>query len=149
MATMATSVQSYLRDVGIDAKLALQDRATFIQTRTGGWNNGMVWFDINFASSELGSRLIPAISSKGTDYKSILVPADFDAKLSQAISEPDKAKRAVLYQELEKMIIDSYCLAMPCYVNATFAATNLQVRDFNFNNYGQAIWNPENVWLSK
>jgi peptide/nickel transport system substrate-binding protein len=150
IATMCTAVQSYLRDSSIDAKLVLQERAAMVQTRTGGWNNGMVWFDINFAgSADLGSRLIPAISSKGTDYKSILAPADYDAKLFQAVVEPDQAKRTALYQDLEKMIIDTYCLAIPCYVNATFAATNLQVRDFTFNNYGQGIWEPENVWISK
>ncbi len=147
--TMVTAVQSYLRDAGINVKLTLQDRATYIQTRTGGWNNGMVWFDINFASSELGPRLLSALSSQGKDYKSILVPADYDAKLFQALSEPDQTKRGALYQELEKMIIDTYCLAIPCYVNATFAATNFQVHDFTFNNYGQSIWEPENVWLSK
>jgi peptide/nickel transport system substrate-binding protein len=150
MGTMCTAMQSYLRDVGIDAKLVLQERAAFIQTRTGGWNNGMVWFDINFSSgSDLSSRLLPAISSKGTDYKSILVPADYDAKLLQASVESDRTKSTTLSQELEKMLIDTYCLAIPCYVNATFSATNLQVRDFNFNNYGQAIWDPENAWLSK
>jgi peptide/nickel transport system substrate-binding protein len=150
MGTMCTAMQSYLRDVGIDAKLVLQERAAFIQTRTGGWNNGMVWFDINFSSaSDLSARLLPAISSKGTDYKSILVPPDYDAKLLQASVESDKAKSTALSQELEKMLIDTYCLAIPCYVNATFTATNLQVRDFNFNNYGQGIWDPENTWLSK
>jgi peptide/nickel transport system substrate-binding protein len=148
--TMCTAVQSYLRDASIDAKLVLQERAAMVQTRTGGWTNGMVWYDINFAgSADLGSRLISALSSKGTDYKSIFVPADYDAKLLQAVVEPNDAKRAALYQELEKMIIDTYCLAIPCYVNATFAATNLQVRDFTFNNYGQGIWEPENVWISK
>lgn len=150
MNTAYTAVQSYLRDANVDAKLVLLERATMIQTRTGGWNNGMVWFDINFSgNAELGSKLIPAISSKGTDYKSILVPADYDAKLSQAIVEPDQAKRTALYQELEKMIIDTYCLAFPCYVITTLTASNLQVHDFNFNNYGQGIWNPEDVWLSK
>ena len=150
MNTAFTAVQSYLRDVNVDAKLVVQDHATNIQAMTGGWNNGMIWFDINFSgNADLGSRLIPAISSKGTNYKSILVPADYDAELFQAVVEPDQAKRTALYQDLEKKIIDTYCLAFPCYVNATFAATNLQVHDFNMDNYGQGMWNPENVWLSK
>jgi len=148
--TMALTSQSYLKDLGIDAQCVPQERATFIQTRTGGWNNGLVWFNINInASSDPGTRLRTNISSKGTEFKSILVPADYDAKLFQAIVEPDQAKRTILYQDLEKMIIDNYCLAIPCYVVGVLTATNLQLHDFNFNNYGPAIWNPENAWLSK
>lgn len=147
---MATGVQSYLKDVGIDAKLVPQERALRLQTETGGWHNGMVWYGpMLSAANDPGPTLRDGFSTVSTVYKSVYHPTDFDALLNKALVNPDTSTRKAQFQDLEKMVIDQYCLAFPCYTVAQTGITNLQVHNYNFTNYGASIWNPENVWLSK
>ena len=53
-----------------------------------------------------------------------------------------------MFQELEKMIIDKYCLANPVYISAQIYVISSDVQDCDYDSYdGGNAWTPENIWL--
>ena len=143
-----TMVQGYLKEVGIDCKLDVADRARINQVRKDGWKNQMVTImpgcDL---SMDPGTMLKNNVSNQSATVspKSLLIPADYDTKLTQTNTEIDPQKRITMIQELHKMIIDNYCLVTPVYVSASIFASAPVVHDWDL----LYDWHPENAWLSK
>lgn len=147
-----TMVQGYFSAVGIDLTLDSADAGRFVQTQTGGWNNQLV--DFNMPGSvgyDPGTGLSSRISSKASSYtpKSLYTPDDYNTQLTQAKTELDPAKRKAMFQDLQKMIIDQYCLAFPVYAGYSAAVSSLQVHDLELLEYAMIEWHPEKAWLSK
>lgn len=144
-------VQSYLNTVGIDAKLEAQERSLFLKTSTTGWK-GLIQYQPSYSIGfDPGASLIAYLSSKATSFTPVTIgiPTGYDTKLFQANSEPDAQKRQVLFQELSKIIIDDYCLAIPIYVSTSLVAISPKVHDLDMNKYCPHDWHPEKAWLSK
>jgi len=147
-----TTVQGYLSKVSIDAKLEPVSVGVLTETRAKGWNNKLVLFDVSYAIGfDPATPLTSRLSSKGTRYdlKSINIPADYDAELFQAAVERDTGKRAAMYQNLMKMIIDKYFMAVPIYIGNSLVAYSSTVHDLGMNESASHVWFPENIWLSK
>jgi peptide/nickel transport system substrate-binding protein len=148
------AVQAYFKEVGINAKLEVLDRNASTDKRTKGWTNSLVWFwpKVAVIDGDPGTQLKICLSSKGSSYdpKSLFIPADYDSLLTQANAERDSQKRVTMFQQLEKMIIDQYCLAVPVYVSAVFSIASPVVQGSDYDSYdGGNAWTPENIWLSK
>jgi ABC-type transport system substrate-binding protein len=89
-------------------------------------------------------------ASAGGRWPVATIPADYLALVKQVASEPDQAKRTALFQQMNKMIIDTYCLATPIYVGVTGAAFNpLVVHDFDVSILNATYWHPDYVWVTK
>jgi peptide/nickel transport system substrate-binding protein len=151
---MFTAVQAYFKDVGIEASVKSIDMTAFNALRMNGWTNSLLWFPpkVSTLDGDPGSTLRTNLSSASTMYdpKSVYIPSDYDSKLALANGERDVAKRAAMFQELNKMIIDQYCLASTVYISTSIYVYSSAVRDCDFAAYsGAAAWSPENIWLSK
>jgi peptide/nickel transport system substrate-binding protein len=145
-----TAVQAYLSAVGITAKLDPADTARFVNTYTVGWKNGLVHQTIACSvGSDPARALLSNLSSKRMQYASVALPADYDAALLAASTEPDAAKRKTQFQNVMKMIIDQYCMVIPIYRARFVGVSSAQVHDFSLNNIAPGVWHPETVWLSK
>jgi ABC-type oligopeptide transport system substrate-binding subunit len=98
-----------------------------------------------------GDGISPRLSSIANQFdpKSVYIPADYDAKLSQALIERDSQKRQTEYQEVMKTIYDQYCLVIPIYIQPNLLAYNPQVQDLDYLKFASRTWNPAKAWLSK
>lgn len=135
---VTTLVQEQLRKVGINVEVQVVEHATFHENIRKNLNpfvlyggtrltDGDVWFGLFFHSAEIPN---PETGNKGTNfahYKNI------DALIEQGRKERDQAKRAALYHEAQRRIInDAVCLPLtdvaapwirnPRRVQAPFAA---------------------------
>jgi ABC-type transport system substrate-binding protein len=144
------AIQTYLKEVGIDAQLELVAPATYVQTRDGGWKDGLITFlQANNIAADPGQSLVRHMSSKGTRYVSIIHPAEYEAKLAQAQAEPDIEKRKQLISEVTKMAVDQYCMVNYLYINYGAAVLVPEVKDSRYMHPCYQQWTPEDAWLSK
>lgn len=145
-----TAAQGNLRDVGIDAKLDAADPGRQAQAEAGTWNNLLLMYNIpaNLTADFL-YQLKMNLSSKGAKYRDIAFPADYEAKLSQALSELDLQKRTALSQELMTLIVDKYCMVIPIFLNSGITAQSVEVHDLDILSLSPAEWHPEKAWLGK
>jgi len=147
-----TAVQGYLVAVGINAQLDAADRGRFAQMITGGWSNQLVRFDIPCSKGmDPATALMTRLSSKAStfDTKSLYISPDYDAKLFLAATELDPQKRQSQFQELSKMIIDQYCMAIPLYIGASLMVKSPTLHNLDIYQYSLQEYHPENAWLSK
>jgi peptide/nickel transport system substrate-binding protein len=148
---MMTMVQSYLNAVGIKATLDVIDPTRFNTfAAKDGWNNQLTFFWIASGNGVVdGFKSKMTSLSTGFDTKSLLIPADYNAKYLQAALENDPAKRVPAYREVLRMATDTYCISVPILVNYYFKATSQNVHNCDMLDYGINEWRPENAWLSK
>jgi peptide/nickel transport system substrate-binding protein len=147
-----TAVQSYLSLIGIKMTLDAADRARSLQIQTGGWNNHLLGYSMPCSlGMEPGQALIGNFSSIANRItpESFYNPPDYDAKLSLAIAERDPEKSKTMFQELNRLIIDEYCMAIPLFVNSQFVVNSFNVHDLDKGKYNASQWRPEKAWLSK
>ena len=81
---MFTAIQSYLGQVGIEAKLEPVALASSVQNHTSGWDNGLMYLTSSGAHIDPGYILENRLSSKGAQFVSITHPADYEKKLFSA-----------------------------------------------------------------
>lgn len=152
---MGQAIAGYLSNVGIKTTIDIGDPARW-STFTHSVFSGMCPFFIsvnpmlNMADQfyyQLGG--VPA--NQGGRWPVATIPSDYLALVKQAEIEPVQAKRTALFQQMNKMIIDTYCLATPIYVGIFGAAYNpLTVHDFDLAVIeGGTYWHPEYVWVTK
>lgn len=148
-----TAVQGYLSAFGIEVKLDPADQARYLKVQTGGWSNQLVAADIpGSVGMDPGQGLGDNFSSKATriDVKSFYIPPAYDEKLSAAKVEFDGKKRVAMFQEIQKMMIDEFCMAIPIYVGYSSSVIDSStVQDLDLYQYSQPQWCPEKAWLKK
>ena len=147
-----TAVQAYLSAVGINAKLDGADLSRFVTVYTNGWTNAML-FPMSIANS-IGSdparALLTPLSSERSRFPSVSIPADYNNLLLAANTEPDAVKRQTEFQQINKMIIDQYCMVIPVHEHWYIAIYNSQVlHDFTMNGVAPGVWYPQKAWLSQ
>lgn len=151
--TPYSSIQAYLKDAGIDATLDIADQARFTQMQAKGWDNQLIFYNVGYSYGlDFGYSISGSLSKSGTKYTSAFVytPDDYQALLDKANTEPDPQKRIVLFQQLNKMIIDQYCMVNPVYVSYAIAVVKSpEVHDMDLVTLAYHVWHPANAWLSK
>lgn len=145
-----TAIQNYLLAVNIDAKLDSADTARYTSYRKGEWT-GLLEFGIAASIGFDPARSLTGyLASGATSYRSCAIPADYDALLKKAASELDPQKRVAQLQECQKMIIDTYCLAIPIYIGSSMLAyDSSKVGYLDLYKTNPQEWQPEDAWLKK
>jgi peptide/nickel transport system substrate-binding protein len=145
-----TAVQGYLSKVGIIVVLDPADQGRATQLITQGWNNSLMFYYVYMSIGyDVGSALNTLMSNRAKSFVSIGIPADYDAKLIQINSEKDLTVRNQQLQDLSKMIIDDYCIAIPFFLSSGLWASTKALHDCDMQTYGAVEWSPEKMWLSK
>jgi peptide/nickel transport system substrate-binding protein len=144
-----TAIQGYLGQVGIEAKLEPMAAPLFVQNHTGGWDNGLMWFNCSSGTHiDPGYIVENRLSSKGAQFVSITHPADYEKKLFSAATELDVKKRKAIYQAVMKSISDN-ALVAPVYIMYSGRAAYPEVRNLGMYEVAMHLWTPEDAWLAK
>jgi peptide/nickel transport system substrate-binding protein len=145
-----TAVQNDLKKVGINFVLAPLDNATTTKMIASGWTNGFVDFRLSYnVEKTYSSSLQENLSTNPSRYPSIAIPDAYNTLFNTMIPENDLAKRITLYQQLNKMAVDEYCMVIPLYVNVGDNMLTPNTKDFNFWNITTFEFLPEIAWISK
>ena len=148
---MQVALQSYLSQVGIDAKIESVTSALYVQYLTKGWDNALlstnnIPWNIGM---DPGQTLLQRLSSKGSYNVSVIYPNDYETKLSKANAEPDFEKRKVLLQELMKLAVDEYAMIIPIFQDHIVGVKYPEVHDSKIREIWTIQWNPADAWLSR
>jgi peptide/nickel transport system substrate-binding protein len=152
--SLSTAVAGYLNNVGIKADLDVGDPARWA-TETRMEFSGMAPFYISVnplenMADQFYWQLSGIAGNAGGRWPVATIPADYLALVKQVTAEPDQAKRTALFQQMNKMVIDTYCLTTPIYVGVTGAAFNpLVVHDFDVSILNATYWHSDYVWVTK
>lgn len=145
------ALQAYLKDVGISANLAIQDRSLLIKNMHEGWKNGILVnpFPCNtglptkiemFFSADLKvGRLVMASAYK---------PKGWQEKLQAAVSQPDADKRIELTKDLCEMMHEEV-MGIPLWTKPEITAISPKVHGIRWGEGHGYFWDPQDTWLSK
>ncbi len=144
------AIQGYLSQVGIDAQIDRMAQAAHVKLQNTGWKNGLVSSDVPAGVGyDMGIALSTRLSTRAPQYVSVIHPADYEARLSEALVEPDLKKRKAIFQDLMQLIVDKHCMVTTTHVGYSIIAKTRQVRDIRFLEYWFHQWTPEDGWLSR
>ena len=140
------AVQTYLKEVGIDAELDMADIARATAMRREGWK-GILYPGFPNAGTFLG---IQDRYGQANDFVSFYRPPGWQEKWNALLEQPDETKRLVQFKELIKIMYDEV-VAIPYMGNSPLMALNLGVvHGFKLHaNHTADYYEPENIWLSK
>ena len=148
---MMAAIQGYLADVGINATLDAADAARFNTLTFGGWDDELVFFWVP-AKRGLGPSYFKSfMSAEAFLYtpESLWIPDAFTVLFNALKIERDQDKAIVQSKELNRIVIDDYCMAIPIMAPITFRFNTSDVKDLDLFVYDIGGWRPEEAWLSK
>jgi len=87
--------------------------------------------------------------SKGSGWFPLqYIPDEYDAVYQEMLAETDPDAKEAYYEQLNKMIVDDYCINIPQYLR-----TNYKLIGKNLHDMGAGQWSgefdPSIIWLSK
>jgi peptide/nickel transport system substrate-binding protein len=143
-------VQAYFKEIGIEATISLGTMANVAEWRQKGFTNGVQITPGGGPMPYIDSRVGVAIfSSTSGSYPHIFHSKDIDDLITASDKEMEQTKRIAIYQQLQKLIIDTYCVAVPIYRNPGTIAHSADVGYFNFQDATGASFEPADSWLKK
>jgi peptide/nickel transport system substrate-binding protein len=143
-------LQGWLKDVGIDATISLGTMANVAEWQQKGFTNGLQITPASgpglFKDSRLGLAIFGSTSGS---YPQIFHSKDMDDIIAQADKEMDTEKKVAMYKQLDKLMIDTYCVAVPLYLNPGTQAISPDVGYWNFQFPTGEKFAPQDAWLKK
>ena len=147
---LCTAVQRYLKDVGIDAALDAVTSSKFTLVTSQGWTNGLVLYSglvpVGYPPM---STLRRQLSDQSALYVSIIHPKEYQDLLNATLVQPDEKTMIAMGQELNKMIIDTYCLINPIYASSLLCVSYPEVKGLRIYDPWWDIFIPADGWLNK
>lgn len=145
----AVAFQSYLKKVGIDAKLEGMSRGAFGDIRKKGWNNGLILHGMNLAREKGPGQILQGHFYKGAmRYQCVDYPNDYMAQFTKIFNETDDKARLKLDHELLEMFVDKYCILTCAFLDGFVVITNPKVHNVYFGlwTYGLDV---TDAWIEK
>jgi ABC-type transport system substrate-binding protein len=143
-------LQGWLSDIGITADISLGTMANVAQWQQKGFTNGLQITPAGgpgqFPDNRIGMSIFGSTSGS---YPQIFHSPDIDALIAQGDKEMDSGKKTVINQQLDKMLIDTYCVAVPIYLNPGTQAISPNVGYWNFQAPTGEKFAPQDAWLKK
>jgi peptide/nickel transport system substrate-binding protein len=146
--TMLASLQDYLSKIGIKAESKIVTPAERVDMfGKSGWKGLWIWECTAVPSTlmQMGRNFTAAAAP--TRMKSVTVPADFSAKVAQAVSATDFKTQQALTWELEKDMVDKYAFLTFMYGQYTPLPVQKYVNGLIENR--MTHWTPADTWLNK
>jgi peptide/nickel transport system substrate-binding protein len=142
------ALQADLKTGGIEVDLTpLSATVIADMTSKSGWD-GLMYYQLN---SIIGTDPGEALQNTGfinrNAYRiSVLRSEDVTSLLEQANGIVDVPKRKALFMQMEKMVIDDYCMVCPVYSTRTITALAPNVHDIGLDQFQPTF---DKLWLSK
>jgi len=151
--TLYAAIQSWWSAIGIKANIEIVSWGAAGQMISQqGWNNGCCFYYMQTVPgvdpTQCFNTFFSPTGSMAPTSKSIIYPPDFVSDLTKASTEPDDATRNALLQDMEKIIVDDYCLFVPMHVVITPGVNDGTVHDSFLYEGSSSQWHPESTWLS-
>jgi peptide/nickel transport system substrate-binding protein len=144
---MTTAIQSYLKNVGIDADLDPIQIGKWNQIAAGGKWEGMI-FGLNANIDVLA--LINQMYGGTGKFVQMLTPPDYLTAIKNGIEAKDFKSKQKYTHEVIKLMTDKYCLLLTLFVVSEFGAQQPYVHNHGFlGTANMALWTPEDAWVSK
>ena len=141
------AIQSYLKAVGIDASVDIQDDGKYRATALNGWKNALLFRDTGI-DADFIITMYRYFDINSTYLKSMLRPPGLQDDINKANSEPDSQKRKDLTQKITRQLFEE-AVAIPMWTKQVINVTQKSVNDAHFCEIDQFIWNPADTWISK
>jgi ABC-type transport system substrate-binding protein len=152
-ANLYAAIQSWLGDIGIKVNLQQIDWGQIMSMTKEGWDNGLGYY---FVQTSPGADVAECFSSQfspdgamSPSSKILTFPPTYLDDLDKALHESDAAKRAAFLQDIQKILIDEYCLMIPTYETLAPSVRSPKVHDAYIYEYSVTAWHPEETWLSQ
>jgi peptide/nickel transport system substrate-binding protein len=142
-----TVLKDYLEDVYIDITLKFLSRGPYMGKSGGGWDGLLEWqFSYNGFELLYDQSLQMGMSPDATRNVDVAYPAAYEALYDAMLLEDDPATREEMYQTLNAMVIDTYCLVMPHFAYEVFSARQPYVHDWGYGVIASEYC-PEYAWM--
>jgi peptide/nickel transport system substrate-binding protein len=144
-----TAVQGYWEAVGIHATLNVIDSAKQIDIAAHGWQNGTEGFLPPFEPVGYpAAKNFTFTFSQGSIFAvSVIRPDDVEELINQALSAPTVEDMDKITQQINKLLVDKYCVSIPIFVLPNIAAKVTWLHDDRIDDTWQEQWNPQDAWL--
>jgi peptide/nickel transport system substrate-binding protein len=146
-----TVIQDYLKEVGINLELNGQSFPSQKAMAENGFKNELILTDLSYNGLEMqySTSLQANFSEDSPTFVDIWIPEEFNSVYRQMKLEMDLDKRELLYQQLNKIAVDDFCLVVPFMVNEGLVAKSPTTHDYDFGKNTVGEFLPERAWLSK
>jgi peptide/nickel transport system substrate-binding protein len=143
------ALQGYLKAIGIDAALKPTENAAYqmIYTQGQAWD-GLVNERVS-ANPDVVSAMTSLYGGGGKMYASMATPDDYLQAIQKAVTAPDFASKQKATWEVEKLMIDKYCLQIPWASRFDQAVQQKNVRNSGIQVTDNQLYTPEDAWLDK
>jgi ABC-type transport system substrate-binding protein len=138
-------IQTYLKNVGINAELDLADSTRMVDMQNNGWRNGLYVPGVPIISNlrSLSLRLA------GGWHVSMGRPADWQTRVDATVAETDTKKSMDMFRGLVKTMVDE-CMNIPLWGQPDISAVNKKVKDLKWTLGGHPrFYEPQDAWISK
>ena len=137
------AVQAYLKAVGIDGTIDIQEAARFTDTQNKGWK-GLLFS---------GTPIVGNVQSMWNRFGAQIYPSmyrgDFQKKLDAAITEMDYDKRLGYLKDMVSLMYTD-AMVIPLYASPDLSAADKSLQgNINWTIGHPNMWNPADVWLDK
>ena len=143
------AAQGYLRAVGIDAELDPAMQARWDTSAMGGTWEGLIF---GASSGEPDVLTLMAVRMSGTAnwYKATDFPPEYVKAIQYAIAAPDLESKQKRVWDIQKLLVDKYCIAIMLWVSYQPTTEHPYVKNSGFmKNINSGFWTPEDTWLAK
>ena len=139
------ALQTYLKEVGIDAELDIADVGRYTVMATTGWKGLLL------PGYPLVSNYVMVVSRFGVAsyFPSMYRPAGFQDKWDSVVTQTDDGIRMDQMRQLIKTMFEN-AMTVPIWENHTLDMTNGKVFDHSWTQRkNMSYWDPVNAWLRK
>jgi peptide/nickel transport system substrate-binding protein len=143
---IATTVQGYLKTVGINATLNPVLRPAFVDMASNA--KGWVGLLQTISSTNLDPLIKYANISQGREFTGMYLPQEFVDAYNQALEAPDAAAKQKAVWNMASLANDKYCMASSWYVQLPPLSKSKKVHDDFYGNIPNGYLSPR-VWISK
>ncbi|MFC1535025.1 ABC transporter substrate-binding protein [Thermodesulfobacteriota bacterium] len=144
---LLVALQTFLADIGIQAKLELLDRGRYVKNHKEGWNNGMMYGTIGARTYTVANNL-GIITSTMPYNKPVYLPPGFEDTFDKALGtwDPDEERKHT--QKLYRTVHDE-AMIIPLWLETQLGAKTKEVHDSGWCEVGSTVWYSDKAWLSK
>jgi peptide/nickel transport system substrate-binding protein len=142
-----TAIQSYLKAVGIDAKVEIVDGGKYYKLQFKGWKDGLILFGLGATYNSIGD-LDRTFQTGGFRLPSLARSTELDEMMRKAQIEPDYDKQNALIQKAVMWMHDNAMLT-PLYSWNDIFAIDPSLHDARFGDNLGVSYTPADAWLAK
>jgi peptide/nickel transport system substrate-binding protein len=143
------AIQGYWEEVGIHATLEIVQQNKLLEISTQGWNNGIQTFLSPFVpvGYPAAKNITFTFSPTSVFSVSVIRPGEVEELRLQALSADTYDECNEICKEINRLLVDKYCVCIPIYVSPSIAARVPWLHDDQLDVLWQEQWNPAGAWL--